>query len=151
MTSPVAVAGGTAQRFEGGRISSSPTTGAWETLAPISVAYVSAGAETGRLGFPVGGDTAVGDGRGRYSRFQRGRISWSPSTGARAVTGALHERYEQLGAEAGSLGYPVADEVVARDSPFKRLGMPPGRRQEFERGTLTSDGRTGVVLVLPRV
>lgn len=150
VTSPLEVAGGTASRFENGRISWSAATGAWDTRGPIAVAYTSSGAEAGRLGFPVGGDTRVEDGRGRYSRFQRGRISWSATTGAHAVEGAILERYLQLGAESGTLGYPVADVQVDRESPFKRLGMPPGRRQEFEHGTLTHDPRTDVVLVTPR-
>lgn len=150
VTSPLPVAGGRAQRFEAGRISWSAGTGAWETRGPIAVAYTSSGAEGGHLGFPVGGDVLVGDGRGRYTLFQRGRISWSAETGARAVAGAIHERYVQLGAESGSLGYPVADERIDRDSPFKRLGLPPDRSQDFERGALVADGRTGVVLLVPR-
>ena len=149
VTSPFPVADGSAQRFESGRISWSPATGAWETRGPIAVAYTSSGAEAGRLGFPVRGEVPVGDGRGRSSTFQRGRISWSAQTGARAVTGAILERYLQLGAESGSLGYPVADEEVDRNSPFKRIGMPPGRRQRFERGVLSYDPRTGVVVVTP--
>ncbi|MCW2680777.1 MAG: hypothetical protein JWM62_2178, partial [Frankiales bacterium] len=151
VTSPLAVTGGSAQSFENGRISWSSATGAWETRGPIAVLYTSAGAETGRLGFPIGGDTLVGDGRGRFTRFQRGRISWSVETGARAVTGAIHERYVQLGVERGTLGYPTTDERIERDSPFKRFGSPPDRRQDFERGSLVADGRTGVVTVLPPV
>jgi hypothetical protein len=150
VTAPLVVTGGSAQRFEDGRISWSPSSGAWETRGPIAAAYAAYDAETGRLGFPIGGDMLVGDGRGRYTRFQRGRISWSPETGAHAVAGAIHERYEQLGAEYGSLGYPVADVRVVRDSPFKRLGSPPGQQQDFERGTLVTEGRTGVVLLVPR-
>jgi uncharacterized protein with LGFP repeats len=151
VTSPMPVSRGSAQRFERGRISYAADTGAWETRGAIAVTYVATGAESGRLGFPVSGDQLVGDGRGRYTRFERGRISWSATTGAHAVVGEIHERYEQLGSERGSLGYPVADEQVSRDSTFKRLGTPPTRRQEFERGVLVLDGRTGLVLVIPRL
>jgi len=150
VTSPLPVTGGSGQRFENGRISSSDLTGAWETQGAIAVAYTSSGAEGGHLGFPTGGDTLVGDGLGRYTLFQRGRISFSAGTGAHAVDGAIHERYVQLGAEGGSLGYPTADVVIESNSPFKRLGLPPDRRQEFERGTLMADGRTGLVVVIPR-
>ncbi len=149
VTAPLRLTQGSAQRFENGRISWSPATGAWETRGPIAVAYTSSGAEGGHLGYPTGGDTLVGDGRGRYGLFQRGRISWSATTGAHAVAGAIHERYVQLGAETGSLGYPIADVQIERESPFKRLGLPPGQRQQFERGTLASEGRTGVVVVIP--
>ena len=152
VTAPLAIAGGgTASRFERGRISWSAATGAWETRGPIATAYETREAEAGPLGFPIGGDQLVGDGRGRFTRFQRGRISWSSATGAHAVTGPIAARYEQLGAERGTLGYPVADARFVRTSPIKRVGSPPDRRQEFENGTLTQDGRTGVVLVTPRV
>ncbi|TAL21556.1 MAG: hypothetical protein EPN99_07345, partial [Frankiales bacterium] len=72
------------------------------------------------------------------------------STGAHATTGRIGERYVQLGAENGSLGFPIGDETVDRDSPFKRFGMPPGGRQEFEGGTLSYDARTGTVVMTPR-
>ena len=151
VTSPLAVEGGSASRFEHGRISWSAGTGAWETRGPIAAEYEAQGAEGGPLRFPVGGDELAGDGRGRYTRFQRGRISWSAATGAHAVLERIAERYEQLGAETGSLGYPVADMQFQRSSPYKRVGSPPDRRQEFENGVITQDGRTGLILVLPRV
>ncbi len=149
VTSPIALGGGgTASRFQNGRISWSAVTGAWETVGPIAREYERLGAETGVLGYPVTGDDAAD--RGRTTRFQNGRISWSSSTGAHATTGAIGERYAQLGAENGVLGFPVADEVAERESPFKRFGLPPDRRQEFEGGTLSYDQRTGVVVMTPR-
>ena len=141
--------GGRASRFQRGRISWSADTGAWELLHEIVSKYEALGAEAGSLGYPVAADTEVGDGRGRFARFQRGRVSWSPQTGAHVVTGPILERYLQLCAEAGSLGYPVSDERYLRDSPFKRFGSPPRREVDFERGTLSYDERTGVVLVEP--
>jgi hypothetical protein len=150
VTSPLPVPGGSASRFENGRISWSPTTGAWETRGPIALKYEALGAEASDLGMPVGGDTLVGDGRGRFSSFQHGRISWSATTGAHAVRGEILERYLQFGAEGGP-GYPLQDEQVERSSPYKRFGLPPGRRQEFERATMSYDGRTGVVVVTPRL
>jgi hypothetical protein len=150
VTSPLIATGGSASRFERGRISWSATTGAWDTRGPIATEYEAHEAESGPLGFPVGGDEPVGDDRGRYTRFQRGRISWSAQTGAHAVVGRIAERYEQLGAEQGSLGYPVADARIVRATPYKRVGAPPDRRQEFEHGSMTQDGRTGVVLVVPK-
>jgi len=152
VTSPLALPGGaSASRFEYGRISWSPYTGAWELLNDIAVKYEALGAETGSFGFPLTADTDIGDGRGRVARFQRGRIAWTLATGARGVSGPFLERYLQLGAETGSLGYPVSDEQVDRTSPFKRLGLPPNRQQDFEHGTMTYEASTGAVLVLPRV
>ena len=149
VTSPLVLAGGgRASRFQRGRISWSSTTGAWETVGPIATEYERLGAEAGVLGYPVTGDN-VAD-RGRATRFQNGRISWSASTGAHATTGPIAERYVQLGAENGALGFPTGDEQVDRESPFKRFGLPPDRRQEFEGGTLSYDPRTGVVVMTPR-
>lgn len=151
VTSPLEVpGGGSASRFQNGRISWSASTGAWELRGPILTAYEQRDAEAGVLGFPLSGDAPVDDGRGRYGRFQRGRLSWGPETGAHAVTGTFAERYEQLGAERGSLGYPLADAQIERTSPFKRFGMTPGRRQEFEHGTLVQEERTGAIVVVPR-
>lgn len=149
VTSPLALPGdGSASRFENGRISWSAVTGAWETVGAIAREYERLDAESGALGYPLSGDSAAG--RGRATRFQGGRISWTSTTGAHAVTGRIAERYVQLGAESGSLGFPVQDEQVDRDSPFKRFGLPPGVRQEFEGGTLSYDGRSGVVVMTPR-
>jgi hypothetical protein len=101
------------------------------------------------------GATAYGEspapGGGSFQRYQRGRISWSPTTGAHALTGPLLEKYLQLGAEAGSLGYPVSDEQdgVVSSGPFKRIGSRAERRVVFQRGILSySPGRP--VAVLPR-
>lgn len=149
VTAPIALAGGgSATRFQNGRISWSAVTGAWETVGPIAREYERLGAEAGALGHPVAGDAATAG--GRAARFQRGRISWSAATGAHATTGRIAERYTELGAETGPLGFPVGDQVVERDSPFKRFGMPPGARQDFEGGTLSYDSRTGVVVMTPR-
>ncbi|MCW2608060.1 MAG: hypothetical protein JWO60_2753 [Frankiales bacterium] len=122
------VAGGRAQRYERGRISWSRATGARETVGPISMRFAVLGAEAGSLGFPTTPPLVLADGVGRASRFQRGRLSWSPSTGAWETRGAITTRYEQEGAETGSLGYPVAAEVVAGT----------GRSSRFERGTITT-------------
>lgn len=147
VTSPLTVPGGTAQRFEKGRISSATATGTWEVRAPLSVLYEELGAEAGVLGFPTTGTS--GTGGGVFNRFARGRISWSPETGAHSTRGAIWQRYEQLGAEAGALGFPVEEERVVRDGPFKRPGAPERRRQQFQRGALAYDERTGVVVLEP--
>jgi hypothetical protein len=151
ITGPLALPdGGSFSHFENGRISWSAVTGAWDLRGAVAAKYEALGAEQGQLGYPLSADTPVGDGRGRFARFQRGRISWSPRTGAHVlVTPALRDRYEQLGAETGSLGYQVQDEEFERDSPFKRLGMRGRREAQFQNGTLTYDPLTGSVLLIP--
>ena len=60
---------------------------------------------------------------GRAQRYLTGRMSWHPSIGPRDTAGAISVRYNQLGAEAGNLGYPVVDPTsygTARGQRFQR-------------------------------
>ncbi|MCW2613890.1 MAG: hypothetical protein JWN08_884 [Frankiales bacterium] len=140
--------GGSASRFQAGRISYRPDLGAFEVRGPLAVHYESLGAEGGPLGHPVSGQEASG--AGFANRFERGRISWSADTGAHATRGPIAERYAELGAETGVLGFPVSEERVERDGPFKRPGATERRRSDFQNGSLAYDERTGLVVLLPR-
>ncbi len=123
------------QRFARGRISWSSATGAWETYGGIGRRYVATGAEGGPLRLPIAAEADAGGG-GRAQRFRGGRISWSSATGAHWMGSAIAAEYVRLGAEGGSLGYPVADEAA----------LSGGRRRvRFQRGTLTYDPATGRV------
>ena len=131
------VAGGRAQRYQRGRISWSRATGARETVGPIAMRYVVLGGEAGVLGFPVSPEYGATDRRGRASRFQRGRISWHPETGAWETRGDIARRYETASAEGGALGYPVGAE----------LAVAGGRASRFQRGRISSSPSTGVALL----
>ena len=113
--------------------------------APLSALYEALGAETGPLGYPLTGTTAVPG--GLANRFGRGRVSWSAATGAHATRGAIAARYAELGAEGGPLGFPVAEERVEDDTPgpWRRPRAVPRRRSDFQRGSLVLDPRTGTV------
>ncbi|MDP9443532.1 MAG: hypothetical protein M3P83_03915, partial [Actinomycetota bacterium] len=63
----VAVPGGTAQRYQRGRISSKAGVGTWETVGAMSARYVATGAEGGPLGFPTAAPSAAAGG-GRAQR-----------------------------------------------------------------------------------
>lgn len=67
------------QRFEGGDIHWSPSTGAHPTWGGIRTAWGSQGYEGGRLGYPTS-DEYVRDGR-TWQDFQGGRISWRSGQG----------------------------------------------------------------------
>ena len=121
----VAVRGGRAQRYERGRISSSPATGAFETVGAISARYVAAGGEDGALGFPVTGNVSTAG--GAVTRFQRGRISWHPQTGAFVMTNPLAFNYAALGAEGGRLGFPVADSASVAGGDGNAVALQSGR------------------------
>ena len=123
LADPLVVGTGRASRFERGRISWHSSLGAFETLGPIAVRYAHAGAEIGILKFPTDHPRTPKDGKGRYSTFQFGRISWYPTLGAHLLGSPIAHAYTTLGAESGRLGYPTADEFPAtsnaRSAPFQ--------------------------------
>lgn len=148
-TAPIPLpGGGSASRFQRGRVSGRPELGFHDVQGPLAAHYELLGAEGGQLGYPLSGQQAVAG--GSANRFERGRISWSAATGAHATRGPIATRYEELGAEGGALGFPVAEEQLERNGPFKRPGAAERRRSDFEQGTLTYDERLGVVVVGPR-
>jgi len=134
----VAVTGGTAAPFVQGRISASSATGAFEVRGDLAKAYARVGNEGGILGYPLAAQQTAADGRGRVSRFQRGRISAKATGTAFSTRGPVADRYVQLGAERSSLGYPTADEVIAAGK----------RTSRFEHGRIVYDETTRVVTVI---
>ncbi|MHA7191138.1 hypothetical protein ACX80N_12710 [Arthrobacter sp. MDT2-16] len=76
------VNGGCYQNFQGGAILWSPTTGARVTGGQIRAAYAASGFETGRLGYPTSNETCTTATNCKQT-FQRGTITWTPTTGAR--------------------------------------------------------------------
>jgi uncharacterized protein with LGFP repeats len=73
--------GGRVNHFQFGSIYWRPATGAHEVHGAILSKYMSLGAETSSLGFPITSETPDGNG-GRYNRFEKGSIVWTPATGA---------------------------------------------------------------------
>ncbi|WP_409331208.1 hypothetical protein [Trujillonella humicola] len=66
--------GGCFQTFQGGVVHWSPASGAHATWGAIHQHWAVQGWETGRLGYPLGGEYAV---RGGWAqRFQGGTVSW---------------------------------------------------------------------------
>ena len=131
---PHVIGTGHASRFQRGRITWHPLTGAFETTGAILARYDRAGLETGPLGFPVAVPVVAADGRGRASRFQHGRISWHPDLGpARLLGAAVAARYAALQAESGPLGYPLADEAV----------LAGGRAVHLQHGRISWSAATG--------
>jgi hypothetical protein len=129
----ISTAGGTAQRYQNGRISAKPGLGARETVGPVAARYVAVGAEAGPLGFPTSGPIPLPRG-GQASRFERGRISWRAATGAFEVRPPILALYERLGAEAGVLGWPLTGTNRAAD----------GLANRFEAGRISWSQATGV-------
>jgi uncharacterized protein with LGFP repeats len=100
--------------------------GAWTAL---TARYVQLGEMTSPLGPTVNGE--IGIPGGRAQRYVNGRMSWKPDIGPRYTAGPIAVRYTALGAEAGVLGYPIADPTsfqTARASRFQRgrISYHPG-------------------------
>lgn len=121
------------QAFPGGSISWSPTSGAHEVHGAVEVTWAAWGREAGTLGYPTTDESPTPDGVGRYNHFEgRGlpaSVYWSPSTGGHAVWGAVRQAWQQLGWEAGPVGYPTTDELPtpdgrARVQDFAGHGLP---------------------------
>jgi len=128
-------ADGLEQEFENGRITSS-RHGAYETYGRLGDRWLELGGAAGVLGFPIRGMRDLDGIRGHFQRFERGRISSGPETGAHWMGTEIAQAYIEQGYEAGPLGFPTTDETVLEDGR---------RRVRFQGGTLTYDPTTGEV------
>jgi peptidoglycan/xylan/chitin deacetylase (PgdA/CDA1 family) len=127
--------GGRVQWFDRGRIYWSPGTGAREVYGAILGTYLRHADTAGLLGFPLTGERATPDGRGRYNHFQGGSVYWSSTTGAWEVHGAIRAKWAQLGWENSLLGFPTTDE---RSTPTER-----GAYNHFQHGSIYWSPTTG--------
>ena len=85
----------------------------------INAAWTAAGGDTSQLGPKDGGVYPVGAGFGQ--NFAGGAIYFTPATGARAMFGAILDKYRELGGPADSdLGFPNIDEGPGKVSPDSR-------------------------------
>jgi hypothetical protein len=90
--------------------------------APIDVAtyfinakYAELGGPGGILGNTLSAVTATPNGAGYMRTFQKGVICWHPQGGAHEVHGPVRVRWQELGAEAGFLGFPTSDVTPGND------------------------------------
>ncbi|RBY96427.1 hypothetical protein DQ237_07145 [Blastococcus sp. TF02-8] len=123
------LAGGCGQVFQGGTMLTSPT-GTFYVSGAIQEAWTAQRRENGALGFPTANPVCGLTGGGCQQTFQGGTLWSSPGTGARQVSGTLASAWSTLGAQDGTLGYPVLEQVCGlRNS---------GCGQLFQGGTLYS-------------
>ncbi len=113
----------------GHAIDSTPYT--HEIHGEILEKWSSLGFENG-LGYPLTDVTVNSDGVGRFNRFQKGMIYWSPGTGAHEVHGEILKKWSSSGYE---LGYPLTDETHTPD------GI--GRFNRFQNGMIYWTPSTG--------
>ena len=106
-------------------------------------AYRRTGGTTGPLGYPNRARRTSLSGRGGMQGFTGGMLINSRATGLRAVLGTTKDRYQQLGYDAGELGFPRG----------RRLDVGDGRGtvQGFEGGAIYATPETGAWEVTSRL
>ncbi|MFW3171945.1 LGFP repeat-containing protein [Geodermatophilus sp. CPCC 206100] len=129
--------GGLTQAFQNGRIHWSPTTGAHAVMNPLAAKYDSWGGESGALGYPIAGRYPTRN-DGWTQPFERGRIHYSPATGAHPVIGQIGATYDSVGGESGFLGYPTTDQYPTPNG---------GSTQAFQSGRIHWSPTTGAHVV----
>jgi GH25 family lysozyme M1 (1,4-beta-N-acetylmuramidase) len=77
---------------------------------PITAYYSKLGGQA-QLGTPIAAAYTVAGGQVRD--FQNGTIYYSATTGTHLVQSAILARYRALGGPAGTLGFPLTDQLVA--------------------------------------
>jgi len=123
------VSGGCYQNFQGGAIIWSAASGVQvSNSGAIRSAWSMSGFETGSLGYPTGAETCGLPAGGCYQNFQNGTISWTPAQGAWAVAGPILAKWNGMGREEGSLGFPTGDQVCGL--------LNGGCFQGFENGAM---------------
>ncbi|QXG76197.1 Ltp family lipoprotein [Modestobacter sp. L9-4] len=125
--------------FSGGSIYFSPATGAQAVRGAIRDRWGTAGYENGFLGFPTTSETPVAG--GAVNHFQGGSIYWSPANGAHIVQGAIRDKWASMGWQESALGFPTTGEY----------DVPGGKRENFERGSITWTPQTGAQVDPPSV
>jgi uncharacterized protein with LGFP repeats len=101
--------GGFDQDFEHLSLFWRESTGVQSVHGAILATYRRVGGPAG-FGYPLAGEEPSAQG-GRQSRFERGIITWRNDLGARAVYGAVREKWDELGGPTGSFGLPWSDEL----------------------------------------
>jgi uncharacterized protein with LGFP repeats len=123
--------------FQNGVIYWTPQLGPAAVQGAIYQHYAKLGWQVGVLGYPTTDELPVGDGVGRYSKFQNGAIYWTDLTGAWALHGPILLAYLSISGPASRLGYPVSD-VVPNSS---------GALATFQYGYITWDAATNKTIV----
>ena len=128
------------QRFQGGSIVWSSTTGTHIVSGAIGAGWVAAGAENSVLGYPTM-DTRCGLRNGGCGQhFTGGTMYWSPATGVSVVGVSVRARYLALGAEKSLLGYPIGHTTCALKGG--------GCGQHFQGGSLFATSRTATAFLV---
>ncbi len=130
--------------FQRGAVYWTPQTGAHAVSGAIGDRWFALGGLNWGWGVPIVDETSTPDRSGRYNHFSGGAsIYWSASTGAHAVQGDIRTLWGRMGWEAGRLGYPTSDEVLAPDGRT--------RYTTFQRGAIYWTPETGARAVVDAI
>ena len=105
------ISGGYQREYEGGTVyydNANPAATS-EVHGDILGKYLFAGGPAGSLGFPRTSQLNGAHGVGQYNHFANGSIYSFPLLGAYIVSGPIRDKWVELGAEAGPLGFPTSD------------------------------------------
>jgi hypothetical protein len=89
------------------------------SATPIDDKYAALGSSAGFLGAASGAEKTSADGVGTFRNYANGSIYFHPATAAHEVHGLIRQKFLALGAETGSLGYPMSDEIDLADGSGK--------------------------------
>ncbi len=118
---------GRGQLFAHGWVYWRADTGAYPVLSGrINTEWQARGGYSGNLGYPTN-DAVTFAGGDAWQDFEHGRIMWVQNN-ARVISGAIYEKWKNLGAEKGSLGDAIMNEYVLPDGK--------GLYQRFAHGTI---------------
>ncbi|WTW95688.1 aryl-sulfate sulfotransferase [Streptomycetaceae bacterium NBC_01309] len=109
--------------------------GVRDIYGAIQTTWKQQGGIDGILGMPRTDEIPTRAPGGRYNDFYGGTITWSPSTGAHAVYGAIFTKYRSTGRESGYLGFPTTSEMGTPDGR--------GRYNKFQNGSVYWTPQTG--------
>ena len=134
---------GCLQRFQGGTMYTSPTTGAHNVPSgTIATYWGTLKWEAGRLGYPVGAQRCASSGGGCVQAFAGGTVSTSTATGTHVIpVGPIADAWLAQSSEKGKLGYAVDEQYCGLVSG--------GCLQRFQGGTVYATAATGSHSVLP--
>jgi Putative cell wall-binding domain len=119
--------GALSQTFQDGALYTTPAGRIHRVANGILAPYLALGGPGGVLGYPTD-STGTAPLGGLWEPFDKGRIYWSPNTGAVNIPTAVLAAYDAAGGPDGALGYPILAQATGSDGVS---------RVQFENGTIS--------------
>jgi uncharacterized protein with LGFP repeats len=120
------------------KIKETPTVSMKSAIQAIQDKYTK---EAKALGEPKGRPIQLSNGWKQI--YEKGAIYYSPKTDAHVIYGPIKEKWLELGAEGGFLGYPITDTLQAGIFNSDVISDKPGYYNYFEHGAIYWSEQTG--------